>query len=210
MNISHQNELNLISGYLKLLPGPMFSSKTYTLTSELTTFADLGPNFKTLYINSTVDNRKTESMDENVTSHSSLFKKLSEKVHSVKVSTLKEVDITDYNIIGIDEGQFFPDVYETVIDWVGNKHKYVIVAFLDGDSFKRNFGDCYKLYSHANEYTKKLSYCNICTSKTQIITPNAPFTARLIDTSDTISPGGADKYMPVCRFHYEEHYKLHN
>jgi len=48
------------------------------------------------------------------------------------------------------------------------------------------------------------AYCNKC-RKTYGTKVNAPFTVRLTEEKETIIPGGKDKYMAMCRYHYEEH-----
>jgi len=122
------NSNNLKVGHLKLIPGPMWAGKSTFINSELTVHADL--DYTTLYINHSIDNRVTERSDDIVTTHSSSFRELSHKIDKIKVSRLSDVDVDKYDVIGIDEGQFFDDIYEVVIDWVNNHHKTVIVAFL--------------------------------------------------------------------------------
>lgn len=196
----NQSTIKLESGNLKLYPGPMWSGKTSKLLSDLTLYADLGLNV--LYINHKIDERETESSSATVTTHNSSFKGLSPKIETIKCYRLSGVEVEKYDIIGIDEGQLYDDIFENVIKWVNVLYKYVIVSYLDGDVFRNEFGHCHKLLPHADEYTKLNARCKKCLDDYNII-KNAPFTIRLSDEKDVIVIGGSDKYKPVCRYHYE-------
>src|SRR5437016_5373645 len=98
----------MFHGSCKIIFGPMFSGKSTRLREEITRFADTGSI--PLYINNFIDNRKTESQDQNITTHHSGFKGLSNKVVAIKVKNLSTVDVSEYDVIGIDEGQFFEDL----------------------------------------------------------------------------------------------------
>ena len=120
------------------------------------------------------------------------------------VSTTKLEEITnnilkeDYDVIGIDEGQFFPDVV-TWAEKMANLGKVVVVAALDGTFQRKPFGDILSLIPLAEEVTKLKAVCMNCFDE-------AAFSKRI--TSDDEGKveviGGADKYMAVCRtcFHH--------
>ena len=104
----------------------------------------------------------------------------------------------DYDVIGIDEGQFFPDV----VSWsekMANEGKVVLVAALDGTFQRKPFGDILSLVPLAEDVTKLKAVCMNCFEE-------AAFSKRI--TSDDEGKveviGGADKYMAVCRscFHH--------
>ena len=104
----------------------------------------------------------------------------------------------DYDVIGIDEGQFFPDV----VSWaekMANLGKVVVVAALDGTFQRKPFGEILSLIPLAEEVTKLKAVCMNCFEE-------AAFSKRI--TSDDEGKveviGGADKYMAVCRacFHH--------
>ena len=50
----------------------------------------------------------------------------------------------DYDVVGIDEGQFFPDVVE-FCDEAANLGKTVVVAALDGTFERKPFGNIVSL-----------------------------------------------------------------
>lgn len=132
-------------GSCKIIFGPMFSGKSTKLRQEMTTLADVGA--KVLYINHSKDSRNTESFDSNITTHHSGYKGLSNKIRPIKASKLSEIEINNYDAIGIDEGQFFDDLEVTVRDWVLNKNKHVIIASLDGNFLMGTFGQASRLIS---------------------------------------------------------------
>jgi thymidine kinase len=195
---------NLQTGKLELFCGPMFSGKTTLLTNTLTKMSDL--ELSVLYVNHISDVRDTESVHNYITSHNSQFKGVSSKVDVIRTDKLEKIDVAAYDVIGIDEGQFFSDIYEMVTKWVNEHHKYVMVGFLDGDWGRQPFMNVLGLYAHADTCTKLTSECKICLRTTRMLVP-APFTARLSNDKETIVIGGKDKYMAMCRFHYDEHNK---
>jgi len=122
---------HVVVGSCKIIFGPMFSGKSTKLRQEITTLADVG--LKTLYINHSIDNRKTEAYDQIITTHHSGFKGLSDKIDVIKINALSRIDVSMYDAIAIDEGQFFDDIDEVVREWVLKDAKIVIIASLDGD-----------------------------------------------------------------------------
>ena len=188
-------------GYLEINMGPMFSGKSTKSLFKLTSMAD--QRFPCLYVNSNKDIRKSESADNMVSTHNSSYSKTSPKITCVKVSNLSEVRVANFDYIAVDELQFFDDAYETILSWL-NMGKYVIVASLDGDCYRRKFGRVLDLIPHANEVTKLTAYCDICRDNYKILN-RAPFTARM--TSDTSAElvGGSDLYKAMCRNCHDFH-----
>lgn len=194
------------SGRLEIYLGPMFSGKSSRLLHDLSTFADIG--LKVLYINHIDDIRDTKG-DNIVSTHNSQYNGLSKKIKSAKISFLKEVNVEDYDIIGVDEAQFFEDLVPMVIDWVENKKKYVICVGLDGDAFRRPFGHLLELIPYSDFVEKLKAKCHICLNEAKDRgfgrLKEAPFTKRLFINDDSNKEqkliGGADKYIAVCRYH---------
>lgn len=189
------------SGYLSMIIGPMFSSKTSRLIQELSTLADLG--FSTLYINHSSDNRLIEFSDVNITTHSGQFKGISDKIKCLKLNKLSELtNYKHYEIIGIDECQFFDDLNEVVHQLVDIDNKYVIITGLDGDINRKSFGNVLSLIPFADSVIKTNAYCKSCRSvKGKLV--KAPFTKLLINDSKSneqyVKVGSSDLYLPVCR-----------
>jgi len=192
-----------MSGRLEIYMGPMFSGKSSRLIHKLCTLADVG--FRVLYINHSDDNRYTCG-DNIVSTHSSQYHGLSKYIKSLKISSLKDVEIHNYEVIGVDECQFFDDLVPVVSKWVEQDHKYVICVGLDGDAFKHPFGHLLELIPYADVAEKMTAMCHSCLEDAKKCgfssLSNAPFTRRLdSEFSSQKLIGGADKYIAVCRHH---------
>ncbi|KAL6520484.1 hypothetical protein OROHE_017072 [Orobanche hederae] len=98
-------------------------------------------------------------------------------------------------VIGIDEAQFFGDLYDFCSKAADHDGKTVIVAGLDGDYLRRSFGSVLDLIPIADSVTKLTARCEACGKR-------AFFTLRKTDETRTEVIGGAEVYMPVCRKHY--------
>lgn len=192
-------------GSLTLYIGPMFSGKTKRLIDDLTRYADSAP-LRVCYINTVDDQREVETVQEGMTSHSS-GSRLSHKVIIRSVKHLNEVDVDNFDVLGIDETQFFTDAYDTVVSWL-EKKKIVICSGLDGDFRRQPFGDVLRLIPHSESTTKCCANCVVCLKewmedRTHFVHP-APFTKRTIASEEVKLVGGADAYIPVCRFHFDQ------
>ncbi|XP_031490582.1 pentatricopeptide repeat-containing protein At4g16470-like [Nymphaea colorata] len=99
------------------------------------------------------------------------------------------------DVIGIDEAQFFEDLYDFCQIAADRDGKTVIVAGLDGDYLRRSFGSVLDIVPLADTVTKLKARCELCGK-------HASFTLRKSGEMQTELIGGADVYMPVCRQHY--------
>jgi len=195
-------------GTLYIRIGPMFSGKTTWLNGELTQLADTG--FKVMKIIHSDDIREdVAKCDNSGSTHNSSYKSLSMKIKCVRASNLSNIDVSEYHVIGVDESQFFPDLYKVVENWVENMGKHVRIVGLDGDSFKNKFGQTLDLIPICDEVIKLHARCDICLKdlkrvnfRGNILSIAGPFTKRLGKSTEQKVVGGADKYIPVCRYHH--------
>ncbi|XP_017532856.1 thymidine kinase, cytosolic isoform X1 [Manis javanica] len=97
-------------------------------------------------------------------------------------------------VIGIDEGQFFPDIVE-FSETMANAGKTVIVAALDGTFQRKAFGTILNLVPLAESVVKLTAVCMECFRE-------AAYTKRLGTEKEVEVIGGADKYHSVCRLCY--------
>jgi thymidine kinase len=104
---------------------------------------------------------------------------------------------TSSKLIVIEEGQFFEDLYEFVLKAVEEDGKHVVVGGLDGDCFRKPFGQILQLIPLADRLTKLTSLCKMCADGTVGL-----FTFRNNESKEIVEVGGAESYMPVCRKHY--------
>jgi thymidine kinase len=99
--------------------------------------------------------------------------------------------VSENDIIGIDEGQFYPDLVSTVQQWL-SMNKIVIVSALDGDFQQQPFGQVLQLIPLAEKITKLNAVCHVCTA-------DAPFSRRITTETNQQVIGGDDKYIACCR-----------
>ncbi len=183
-------------GRLHIYFGSMFSGKTTKVIREIVTCYDVG--LSVLYINSSKDSRN--SNDDHVSSHHSMFNKLPSNINAIKTDLLTKVNVEKYDVIGIDEGQFFNDIVPTVRKWVLKNNKMVIIGSLDGTFDIQPFGHVHELICLAEKVKKLPARCMNCLNNSRKSTKMtlAYFTHRISEEKDNVLIGGADKYMAVC------------
>jgi thymidine kinase len=186
--------------------GPMWSSKTSHLLKEITMYSDLSKEKCVLVINHSLDNRDIKNT---ISSHSSIYQGLNNKIDAISSSSLRNVDVSKYSIIAVDEAQFFSDLVETIKLWL-DMGKHIICCGLDGNSNMGKFGHISDLVHLADKFVKLTAVCTLCMAETnakgEIITPcnivPAPFTKKIIEGNNEIDVGGSEKYIAVCRKHH--------
>jgi len=191
---------------LTVFCGGMWAGKTQALLREVTKYSDLTKQRCTLIINHSLDNRDINKV---ISSHSSIYKGLSDKVDAISSPTLLNVDVSKYTILGLDECNFYPDLVEAVKLWL-SMGKHIICVGLDGDANMNKFGHISELVHLADKFEKLSAVCTICMNETlskgEVITPcntvPAPFTKKIIQGGEQIDIGGAEKYIAVCRKHH--------
>jgi len=185
-----QSQIN--SSYLELIIGPMFSGKTSFLIEiyKQCKFC----NIDVTVINHSIDNRYDDNL---LSTHD---KKM---IPCVKTNTLKEIwntnenKIIESNVILINEGQFFDDLFEVVFDMLKYEKK-IYVCGLDGDFEHKKFGQILDLIPLCDKVTKLASLCSICKNGNLGI-----FTKRITrEKEQTVV--GSDNYIPVCRNCYDK------
>lgn len=176
------------SGSLRLYLGCMYSGKTSELIREYTRYQKIGK--KVICINYSFDTRYGN--DEYVYSHNL------DKIECIKCQSLMELShdlISSYDVILINEGQFFKDILEFCLKYCDEFNKHIIVCGLDGDYLRKPFGQMNDLISLADEITKLKAFCTECNDGTPAL-----FTWRLSKETKQVSIG--NDYVPLCRKHY--------
>ena len=202
MNKDIMSDSNSSTGYLELILGPMFSGKSSRIVEiyKQCNFC----NISVAVINHTIDNRYD---DELLSTHDKV------KIPCIKTERLSDVwtnsiDIeADLNtsprvqdkfkvgksdVILINEGQFFEDLYEVVVEML-KRDKKVYICGLDGDFERKRFGTILDLIPLCDKVTKLTSLCSLCKNGTPGI-----FSMRLTNETDQ-TVVGSDNYIPVCR-----------
>ena len=192
-------------GYLELIIGPMFSGKTSRLVEiyKQCIFC----NIPVVTINHSIDNRYD---DELLSTHdkikipcikadklSDIWCKNSVFTNITETTKLKNTfNLCNSEVILINEGQFFEDLYEFTIDMLKHNKK-IYICGLDGDFERKKFGNILDLIPLCDKVNKLSSLCSICKNGTSGI-----FSMRLTsDKQQTLV--GSDNYIPVCRKCYE-------
>lgn len=178
-------------GYLEIIMGPMYSGKTSYLLRELTIYKELGLNV--LYINHSLDSRSESAFS----THNPLINS-SIKIDSTKLSNLKELDMIDmYDVIGIDESQFFENLKDDVLNLVEKLNKKVFLSGLNSDFARKPFQSIYDILPYADKVTHLHSACSMCIKNR--IYKTAIFSKRIVNGNDQVLIGAKDSYIPVCR-----------
>ena len=172
------------AGYLELIIGPMYSGKTSKLLEiyKQCKFCNIGVSI----INHSIDNRYHDTM---VSSHDKI---MAPCLQAKNLNDIWNDELKNSDVILINEGQFFEDLYEVVVDML--KHnKRVYVCGLDSDFERKKFGQILDLIPLCDKVNKLTSLCSLCRDGTPGI-----FSMRLTtETEQTVV--GSDNYIPVCR-----------
>ena len=141
---------------MQVIFGPMFSGKSTELIRRLQRFKIA--RYNCLIVKYENDKRYTD--EASIATHD---KQMLQAVNATKLNDLRSKFniIDDYDVIGIDEGQFFPDVVE-FSEAMANIGKTVIVAALDGTYQRKGFANILELVPLAEEVIKLTAVCMIC------------------------------------------------
>jgi thymidine kinase len=98
----------------------------------------------------------------------------------------------DFEVVGIDEAQFFGPELVNVCNELAKKGKRVIVAGLDMDYLGKPFGPIPQLLASAEYVTKVHAICMRCGNL-------ANYSHRIIKDDQLVLLGETDAYEPLCR-----------
>jgi len=170
-------------GTIELILGPMFSGKSTELLRRLQR-QEIARRRCILFKYS--HDQRYDAIDR-VSTHDLRWRT------AVPCVTLQEhlQEALEYNVIGIDEGQFFADLVE-VCEQLANAGKNVIVAALDGDFRRKPFGRTLELVPLAEDVVKLKAVCTDCLA-------TAAFSKRLVAQTQQELIGGVGSYSAACR-----------
>jgi len=170
-------------GQIQLIMGPMFSGKTTELIRRLKRYQIA--RYECLIVKYADDDRYD---DEGIATHDR------QSLKATKAKTLMSKlrsKLDDYDVIGVDEGQFFPDLVE-FCEYAAEQGKIVMVSALDGTYQRQGFPAIISLIPLAEHVVKLTAVCMLCFGE-------GAFTKRISNDQGVEVIGGADKYMAVCR-----------
>tara|TARA_B100000401_G_scaffold381288_1_gene283323 strand:+ start:98 stop:685 length:588 start_codon:yes stop_codon:yes gene_type:complete len=170
-------------GWIEVICGSMFSGKTEELLRRVKRAKIAKQKIKIFKPKKDVryDKKKVISHDQN----SIKSKPVSNPGKIIKLSE-------KFEVIGIDEAQFFDDSLVDVCNELANLGKRVIVSGLDMDYKGKPFGPMPNLLAIAEYVTKVHAVC----SKSGKM---ASYTHRIVDSDDLILLGDTKKYQALSR-----------
>ena len=181
--VSNTNE-----GYLELWLGPMFSGKTTQLIQTYKKFSYIGK--RVVVVNYDADKRYHETM---LSTHDKIM------IPCIQANSLAEIreSLIESDVILINEGQFFQDLYDVVLEMLDHHQKKIYISGLDGDFQRNRFGYLLDLIPRCDKVTKLHALCSHCKNGKPAI-----FSHRISLENEQIVIG-SDNYVPLCRSCYD-------
>lgn len=177
----------MTKGRIELIIGPMYSGKTTSLLTRIKRHEIA--NRKCIVFKYIKDTRYDEKL---LVTHDKLCRE------AVPAGDLEQVSamVSDYDCIGIDEGQFFKNLAKYCDKWA-NEGKIVIVAGLDATFEKKHFGEIHNLIPLAEDVVKLKAICYKCYDE-------ASFSKRTIKSKKLEVIGSVGMYVAACRKCFDE------
>ncbi len=178
-------------GSIEVICGSMFSGKTEELIRRVNKakFAKL----KTIVFKPKIDIRHDE---EKVVTHNS------NTIKSIAVQSALEIlkFVEDFDVVAIDEAQFFSTEILEVCKMIADNNKRVILAGLDMDFQGNPFGIMPQLLAIAEHVTKVHAVCSDCGKM-------ANHSFRFSNNKELIEIGQKNEYKPLCRSCFKKNSK---
>ena len=170
-------------GKIELILGPMFSGKSTRLIELMRKYVYKAK--KTIMVKFYADQRYSQK-SEVVTHDLIKYDSIDCKILKDSFDTLKQ-----YDVIGIDEGQFFADLVE-VCEELALMGKIVLIAALNGDFRMEPFPVIQRIIAKADKIKLLKAYCFNCHK-------DAKFSLRIVQSNETVLIGAGEAYKPACR-----------
>jgi len=174
------------TGKITLLLGPMFSGKSSILLNEMDKATIAG-------IPCCIIRPKTDTRE--FFTHSKWEYR---DFHNYNTEDLSDIPYDQYNVICIDEGQFFNSLL-SVIDWA-KQGKRIFISALNGDRHQREWRTTQEMIPLVDEIIFLKAVCSRCGSY------EASFSYKVNDTSASqVDIGGSNEsFIALCRGCLEE------
>jgi thymidine kinase len=181
----------IIPGRIEVIVGPMFSGKSEELIRRLKRariarqrVACYKPDIDLRYHRTSIASHSSQTHDASTVA----------TVEDLKAALLPQ--LSDIDVIGIDEAQFFDaSIIPLAVELV-HLGKRVLLAGLDTTFSYEPFGPIPALMAIADEVTKLSAVCMICGAP-------AIHTQRLGQSQELVVVGAAGLYEARCRTHFE-------
>ncbi|CAD5244817.1 thymidine kinase [Thermococcus camini] len=185
-------------GFLEIITGPMFAGKTTELIKriERQTFAKR----KAALFKPSIDNRYSE---DDVVAHNGLrYEAFVVPTNEEGVELIERITLGEgFEVIGVDEVQFFPPVIVETLNRLADEGIYVIASGLNLDFKADPFPVTRDLLVRADNIVYLTAVCTVCGKP-------ATRSQRLIDgkpaprDSPIILVGSSESYEARCREHH--------
>lgn len=179
-------------GRIELIMGCMFAGKTTELLRRCNKHRITGKNV--LKVKFSADRRYGN--DFTISTHAG------QQQVARPITRLAELgdEWRAYDVIGVDEGQFFSDIVEFA-ELAANNGKIVIISSLQGTFLRGAFPNILTLIPKCEKIKKLTAICKLCKQ-------NASFTFRTASKDCQSMIGGENMYMPLCRDCHSRESKL--
>ncbi|MCX7870140.1 MAG: thymidine kinase [bacterium] len=186
-------------GWIEVIVGCMFSGKSEELIRRIK--RAIIANQKAVVFKPKIDNRYDFNK---VVSHNGI------SVEAIVINNSNEIRnyVNDYEVIGIDEAQFFDNELIDVVEELADNGKRVIIAGLDQDFRGEPFGIIPNLMAIADSVDKLHAICVICgavATKSQRLINDKPASYN----DPIILVGSKETYQPRCRKCFNKPIKSH-
>jgi len=194
--IYSENRINetQCKGSIEVICGSMFSGKTEELMRRMRR-AQIAKQ-KIEIFKPAVDIRYSEN---DIISHDKNSIPSTPVEHSSNILLLS----SGFEVVGIDEAQFFDMGLPDICQQLANSGVRVIVAGLDMDFQRKPFGPIPQLCAIADDVSKVHAICVECGRL-------ANYSYRLIPDDNLVVLGKTEEYKPLCRICYNRHLKEDN
>lgn len=181
---------------IEVITGPMFSGKSEELIRRMRRAEIAGKT--TAVIKHKFDDRYDAKDISYVASHSGT------KIPCISIHTAREIEEyhEGWDVLGIDEAQFFEAELCRVVRKLADHGTLVVVAGLDMTFRREPFGPMPTIMAVADRVDKLNAVCHVCGD-------DAGYTQRLIDgqpasyEEPTVVVGALESYQARCRWCFE-------
>lgn len=184
---------NYSPGYIEVITGCMFAGKTEELIRRLNVLSYT--DARMVVYKPSIDVRYDVM---NIVSHAGTSIPSVPVTDSEGILAHLESSETIYDVVAIDEIQFFDDSIVDVIEQLANVGVRVIVAGLDLDFKAEPFGPISKILAISEFVTKLPAICSVCgapATRSQRLVDGEPASA----TDDVVQVGASESYEARCR-----------
>jgi thymidine kinase len=176
-----------MNGRIELIIGPMFAGKSTELLRRLRRYTVGKKVCKR--IKHEDDNLRVSS--SGIVTHDEQISGPAESLSTLMGHATTKEFLEDVDVIGIDEGQFFPDI-EEYAEYIANIGKIVIIAALDSTFERKPFVNITNLVAVSEIVTKLAAVCYNCSN-------DAFYSKRINKSMDLVLVGGSKDYVASCR-----------